>query len=131
MRTATKFFALLDVISILLLAKQFWAIITHINEIPDQLLSQIRVVLTLPMFLSLFLSAVGLFLFKKFGFITYFIQFPFRLIVWIFSIGFITFLPEILNLGERWFDILFKICFIAEFFRLYFTIQIYRNNSLS
>ena len=131
MRTATKFFALLDVISILLLAKQFWAIITHINEIPDQLLSQIRVVLTLPMFLSLFLSAVGLFLFKKFGFITYFIQFSFRLIVWIFSIGFITFLPEILNLGDRWFDILFKICFIAEFFRLYFTIQIYRNNSLS
>ena len=126
MRTVTKFFALLDVISILLLAKQFWAIITHINEIPDQLLSQIRVVLTLPMFLSLFLSAVGLFLFKKFGFITYFIQFPFRLIVWIFSIGFITFLPEILNLGDRWFDILFKICFIAEFFRLYFTIQIYR-----
>lgn len=131
MRTATKFFALLDVISILLLAKQFWAIITHINEIPDQLLSQIRVVLTLPMFLSLFLSAAGLLLFKKFGFITYFIQFPFRLIVWIFSIGFITFLPEILNLGERWFDILFKICFIAEFFRLYFAIQIYRNNSLS
>ena len=131
MRTDTKFFALLDIISILLLAKQFWAIITHINEIPDQLLSQIRVVLTLPMFLSLFLSAIGLFLFKKIGFITYFIQFPFRLIVWIFSIGFITFLPEILNLGERWFDILFKICFIAEFFRLYFTIQIYRNNSLS
>lgn len=65
MRTATKFFALLDIISILLLAKQFWAIITHINEIPDQLLSQIRVVLTLPMFLSLFLSAIGLFLFKK------------------------------------------------------------------
>ena len=131
MRTAAKFFALLDVISILLLAKQFWAIITHINEIPDQLLSQIRVVLTLPIFLSLFLSAVGLLLFKKFGFITYFIQFPFRLIVWIFSIGFITFLPEILNLGDRWFDILFKICFIAEFFRLYFTIQIYWNNSLS
>jgi len=126
MRVTSKFFALLDVISIVLLAKQFWAIITHINEIPDQILSQVRVVLTLPMFLSLFISAAGLILFKKFGFITYFFQFPFRLIVWIFSIGFITFLPEVLNLNEKWFDILFKMCFIAEFFRLYFTIQIYR-----
>ncbi|RZL65399.1 MAG: hypothetical protein EOO93_06505 [Pedobacter sp.] len=126
MKLTAKFFALLDIISIILLAKQFWGIVTHINEIPDQVLSQIRVVLTLPLFLSLFISATGLILFKKFGFITYFIQFPFRLIVWIFSIGFITFLPEVLNLGERWFDILFKICFIAEFFRLYFTIQIYR-----
>ncbi|WP_231425811.1 MULTISPECIES: hypothetical protein [Pedobacter] len=126
MKLTAKFFALLDIISIILLAKQFWGIVTHINEIPDQVLSQVRVVLTLPLFLSLFISATGLILFKKFGFITYFIQFPFRLIVWIFSIGFITFLPEVLNLGERWFDILFKICFIAEFFRLYFTIQIYR-----
>jgi len=127
MRVTTKLFALLDIISILLLSKQFWGIITHLNEIPDQLLSQVRVILTLPLFVSLFISAVGLFLFKKFGFITYYIQFPFRLIVWVFSIGFITFLPEVLNLGEKWFDILFKVCFIAEFFRLYFTIQIHRN----
>lgn len=126
MRVTTKLFALLDIISILLLSKQFWGIITHLNEIPDQLLSQVRVILTLPLFVSLFISAVGLFLFKKFGFITYYIQFPFRLIVWVFSIGFITFLPEVLNLGEKWFDILFKVCFIAEFFRLYFTIQIHR-----
>lgn len=127
MRVTTKLFALLDIISILLLSKQFWGIITHLNEIPDQLLSQVRVILTLPLFVSLFISAIGLFLFKKFGFITYYIQFPFRLIVWVFSIGFITFLPEVLNLGEKWFDILFKVCFIAEFFRLYFTIQIHRN----
>ncbi|RYF16878.1 MAG: hypothetical protein EOO42_16205 [Flavobacteriales bacterium] len=127
MRITAKLFALLDVVSILLLYKQFWGIITHLNEIPDQVLSQVRVILTLPLFVSLFISAIGLFLFRKFGFITYYIQFPFRLIVWIFSIGFITFLPEVLNLGQRWFDILFKVCFIAEFFRLYFTIQIHRN----
>ncbi|RNL49589.1 hypothetical protein [Pedobacter jejuensis] len=126
MRLTTKIFALLDVISICLLAYPFWSIVTHLNEIPDQTLSQIRVILTLPMFVLLFVSAIGLFLFKKAGFIAYYIQFPFRLIVWVFSIGFITLLPEILNLNQSWFDILFKICFIAEFFRLYFTIQIHR-----
>jgi len=126
MRNTARFFALLDLISILLLAKQFWGIVTHLNEIPDQVLSQARVILTLPLFISLFVSATGLMLFKKFGFIAYYIQFPFRLIVWVFSIGFITFLPEVLNLGDRWFDILFKACFIAEFFRLYFSIQIHR-----
>ncbi|TCD12729.1 hypothetical protein EZ449_01405 [Pedobacter frigidisoli] len=126
MRNTTRFFALLDIISIALLAKQFWGIVTHLNQIPDQVLSQVRVILTLPLFLSLFISAVGLILFKKFGFITYYIQFPFRLIVWIFSFGFITFLPEVLNLSQVWFDILFKVCFIAEFFRLYFSIQIHR-----
>jgi len=127
MRYTTKFFALLDVISIILLAQPFWEIITHLNEIPQELLSQARVVLTLPLFLSLFVSAIGLFLFKKFGFIAYYIQFPFRLVVWVFSIGFITLLPELLNLKEAWFDIFFKLCFVAEFFRLYFTIKIHRN----
>jgi hypothetical protein len=124
MRLTLKIFALLDVISIILLAMPVWQIVTHFNEIPDQLLSQIKVYLTIPIFLSLFVSAIGLFLDKRFGFITYYIQFPFRLIVWVFSLGFITFLPEFLNLGDKWFDILFKLCFIAEFFRLYFTIQI-------
>ncbi|GAA4207438.1 hypothetical protein GCM10022289_29900 [Pedobacter jeongneungensis] len=126
MKNTTRFFALLDIISIALLAKQFWQILTHLNEIPDQILSQAKVILLLPLFVSLFISALGLILFKKFGFITYYIQFPFRLVVWVFSIGFIMYLPEILSLGDRWFDILFRVCFIAEFFRLYFTIRIHR-----
>ncbi len=127
MKTTSRFFALLDLISIVLLARQFWQILTHLDEIPDQILSQAKVILLLPLFVSLFISAIGLILFKKFGFITYYIQFPVRLIVWVFSIGFITFLPEMLSLGERWFDILFRICFIAEFFRLYFTIKLHRS----
>jgi hypothetical protein len=126
MRYTIRFFALTDIISIILLGKQFWEIVTHFNEIPHELFSQTKVILILLLFISLFISAVGLMLFKKFGFITYYIQFPFRLIVWVFSIGFITYLPELLNLGERWFDILFKLCFIAEFFRLYFTIKIHK-----
>jgi len=126
MRYTIRVFALLDVISIALLGKQFWEIITHLNEIPQEILSQAKVVLMLPLFVSLFISATGLMLFKKFGFITYYIQFPFRLIVWVFSIGFITYLPELLNLSGKWFDILFRMCFIAEFFRLYFTIKIHQ-----
>ena len=126
---ASKFFGILDIISIILLAKQVWGIVTHLNEIPDQILSQVKVILLLPLFVSLFVSATGLLLFKKFGFITYYIQFPFRLLVWVFSIGFITYLPELFNLtmNDQWFTLLLRICFIAEFFRLYFTIQIHRN----
>lgn len=127
MKNTVRFFALLDVISIILLAKQFWGIVTHLNQIPDQVLSQAKVILTLPLFISLFASAIGLFAFKKFGFITYYVQFPFRLIVWIFSVGFITYLPEMLNLSEWWFNTFFRICFIAEFFRLYFSIKIHRS----
>jgi len=88
--------------------------------------SQARVILTLPLFALLFVSAIGLMLFKKNGFIAYYIQFPVRLLIWVFSIGFITLIPELLNLKDVWFNIFFKICFIAEFFRLYFTIQIHR-----
>lgn len=126
MKNTIRFFALLDLISIFLLTKQFWGIITHINQIPDQLVSQVKVWLTLLLFVLLFVSAIGLLMFRKFGFITYYVQFPFRLIVWIFSIGFITFLPELLDLSDAWFNALFKVCFIAEFFRMYFTIRIYR-----
>lgn len=126
MRLTTRIFALLDIISIALLAQPFWGIITHLNEIPHEFLSQVRVILTLPLFILLFVSAIGLMLFKKFGFIAYYIQFPVRLVIWVFSIGFITLLPELLNLKDIWFDIFFKICFIAEFFRLYFSIKIHR-----
>ncbi len=126
MRLTIRIFALLDLISIVLLAQPFWEIITHLKDIPKEFLSQARVILTLPLFALLFVSATGLMLFKKNGFIAYYIQFPVRLLIWVFSIGFITLIPELLNLKDVWFNIFFKICFIAEFFRLYFTIQIHR-----
>lgn len=125
MRTS-RFFGILDIISIILLAKQVWGIVMHFNEIPDQILSQVKVFLILALFVSLFASAAGLIANRKFGFITYYVQFPFRLLVWVFSIGFITYLPELFNLADGWFSVLLRICFIAEFFRLYFTIQIHR-----
>ena len=126
MRLTIRIFSLLDLISIVLLAQPFWEIITHLKDIPKEFLSQARVILTLPLFALLFVSAIGLMLFKKNGFIAYYIQFPVRLLIWVFSIGFITLIPELLNLKDVWFNIFFKICFIAEFFRLYFTIQIHR-----
>ncbi|WP_421945267.1 hypothetical protein [Pedobacter sp.] len=126
MRLTVRIFALLDIISIALLAQPFWQIIIHFKEIPEETLSQVRVILTLPMFLLLFVSAAGLIFYKKFVLIAYYIQFPIRLVIWVFSIGFITLLPELLNLKEFWFDVFFKLCFIAEFFRLYLTIKAHR-----
>ncbi|MGY3054277.1 hypothetical protein ACVWYG_002483 [Pedobacter sp. UYEF25] len=127
MRVLAKIFAAFDVISIVLLCQPIWSLIVHFNEIPHNFLSQVRVWLTFPLFLSLFASAVGLALFRKFGPITYYVQFPVRLLVWVFSIGFITLLPEWLNLSESWFNLLFRMCIVAEFFRLYYTVKMNRS----
>lgn len=127
MRVTARIFALLDVISIALTAPQFWFMLSHLNAIPNMPLSKIKVILFLPLFVSLFISAYGLWFYKKLGFVASYIQFPLRLIVWVFSLGFITYLPEWLNLNQLWFNALFKICFIAEFFRLYFTIKMHRS----
>jgi hypothetical protein len=126
MRTLLKIFALLDVISIVFMAPQIWAALVHYNEIPDQLLSILKVVFTLLIFLSLFITVIGLFRFKKYGLIAYYLQFPLRLVLWVFSIGFITFLPELFHQGDQWFSALFRICMVAEFFRCYYTIQAHR-----
>lgn len=84
MRLTVRIFSLLDTISIALLAQPLWQIITHFKDIPEETLSQVRVILTLPMFLLLFLSAAGLIFYKKFVLIAYYIQFPIRLVIWVF-----------------------------------------------
>lgn len=126
MRNTLRFFAVLDLISIVFLGKQSFDIVTHLADVPNEFLSKAKVFLLLGVFISLFISATGLLLIKKYGLITYYIQFPCRLLVWVFSIGFITYLPELFNLQDNWFAILFKICFVAEFFRMYFTVKIHR-----
>ncbi|WP_442589490.1 hypothetical protein ACSBL2_26055 [Pedobacter sp. AW31-3R] len=127
MRLLFKIFALLDVISICFMVPQIWIILNHFDTIPKEALSVFKVVFTSAIFLSLFVSAAGLFQFKKYGMITYYVQFPFRLILWVFSIGFITFLPELFHQENQWFGILFRICIVAEFFRIYYTIQAQRS----
>jgi hypothetical protein len=126
MRVLLRLFALLDVISIVFMTPQVWAAIIHHDEMPATPLLITKVVFTVLIFFSLFITAAGLFMQKKYGLVTYYIQFPFRLLLWIFSIGFITFLPELFNKGDQWFGGLFRICIVAEFFRCYYTVQAHR-----
>ena len=93
MRLTLRSFALLDVVSLVFIAMQLWQIMLHFNEI-DLLSTKIQSVLMFPMFALVLAGAIGLWFYKKFGFILYYIQFPFRLYLWVFSLGFITLLPE-------------------------------------
>ena len=127
MRLALRIFAVLDAISAVFLGLQVWQILSNIAEIPNDTLSKVKAVAMVFIFLLLFVSMYGLFAIKKRGFIAYYVQFPFRLMLWVFSLGFITLLPEAFSYyGDGWFEVLFRICIIAEFFRLYFTIQFHR-----
>lgn len=132
MRLTLRSFAVLDVLSLLFLGTQVWEMAMHYHELPNQLSERIQALLMFPMFILVVTGAIGLFLIKKFGFILYYIQFPFRLYLYVFSLGFITLLPEALSIYEdKWFDALLKVCFMAEFIRLYLTIKIQRKFSLS
>lgn len=123
MRLLLRSFAALDLISLVFLAMQLWQIAHHFDEITKQS-DKLEATLMFPMFLLLIVGGIGLWLSKKFGFILYYIQFPFRLYLWVFSIGFITLLPEAFeSYDDRWFPALLKICFTAEFIRLYLTIK--------
>ena len=125
MKSTLRFFAVLDIGSIILLSPQIYALLSSLESIPPQNLSRIKAALLLIVFLLLFVSATGLFLRKKFGAIAYYIQFPMRLIVWVFSFGFLTFISQYFS-NPQVFDWLFRLAIILEFFRLYFTVQIHR-----
>lgn len=126
MRLTFKIFSLLDLISICFLAVQIWTILTHAQDVRTDTFSLVKIGMTLLMFLSLFLTTAGLYAFKRWGLITYYIQFPFRLFLFVYSIGFITLLPEVLNFGDEFFSWLFRICVMGEFFRLYYSILAYK-----
>ncbi len=135
MKITLRSFVLLDVLSLVLLAMQLWVKIENYdNLVAGKLSDKIQALLQLPMFILIVAGAIGLFLSRKFGFVLYYIQFPFRLYLWIFSVGFITLLPEALSLYEdKYFDILLKVCFVSEFIRLYLTIRLHlasRNNNI-
>ncbi len=123
MRFLLRFFVALDFISLVLMGMQLWLIAHHF----DQALKQpetLTALLKFPMFLLILIGGIGLLQFKKFGFMLYYIQFPFRFYLWVFSLGFITFFPELFGSYEDyWFDILLKVCMAAELVRLYFTIK--------
>ncbi|TZF85887.1 hypothetical protein FW774_02110 (plasmid) [Pedobacter sp. BS3] len=117
-----RFFALLDVLSIALLSQQVFNIIIHSNTLVLQTPSLIKVILLPLIYLSLFFTAFLLFQQKRSGLIIYYIQFPVRLLVWVFSFGFITMLAS-LSSNPQLFGWLFRLVVILEFFRLYISIR--------
>jgi hypothetical protein len=123
MRLLFRSLAILDIISLVFLGMQLWQISHHFKEI-TKLSDKVEAILMFPMFLLILVGAAGLFLMKKFAFILYYIQFLFRLYLWVFTIGFISLLPEAFNQFEDfWFGALLKTCIMAEFIRLYLTIK--------
>jgi len=127
MRLTLRSFVFLDAISLVLLGMQVWYIAENYGEI-SLLSEKVRATLMFPMFFLVLFGAIGLFLQKKYGYLLYYIQFPFRLYLLVFSIGFITLIPEALSVfDDIWFEVLLKCCYVAEFIRLYLTIRIHLN----
>lgn len=123
MRFVIRFFVCLDLISLVFMGMQLWLIAHQFDQILKQP-EMLTAVLKFPMFILVLIGGIGLLQVKKFGFILYYIQFPFRFYLWVFSLGFITFFPELFgSFEDYWFDVLLKVCMLAEFVRLYFTIK--------
>lgn len=127
MRYLIRCFALLDIISLVFLGMQLFNILTSDNASQMLLSEKVQQIAMFPMFLLILIGAIGQLLLKKFGLILYYIQFPFRLYLWIFTLGFITLLPEAFDYHEdNYFDLLLKMCFVGETIRLYLTIMAHR-----
>jgi hypothetical protein len=125
MKSAIRFFAILDIISIILLLPQLYQIFSNLSQIPRETLSFLKISFTLATFMLLFVSASSLARISRASLISYYVQFPMRLIVWIFSFGFLTFLSQYSS-NTAVFEWIFRIVFVLEFFRLFFTIQIHK-----
>jgi len=123
MRILFRAFAFLDLFSLLFMAMQLVAIVNNFDKL-TLLSDKLQSILMFPMFILVAVGAYGLFFQKKIGFISYYIQFPFRLYLWVLSLGFITLLPEAFSsYDDKWFPILLKVCYVGEFIRLYLTIK--------
>ncbi len=123
MRILLRVFAFLDVLTIIFMTMQLWDISNNFDKFTVRS-EKIQAILMFPVFALVIIGALGLSLAKKYGFISYYIQFPFRLYLWVLSLGFITLLPEALgNYDDKWFPILLKVCYVGEFMRLYLTIR--------
>lgn len=120
-----RFFALLDVITLYLLSTQAPDIAAALQNPAATDLSLVRVSLTLLVYLLLIFSAAGQFMVKKYGLIIYYVQFPLRLVVFVFSFGFLTLISQYSD-SISLFEWLFRIAIVLEFFRLYFTVQVHR-----
>lgn len=123
MRFLLRSFAFFDLISLVFIGMQLLEIIKHFDLI-EKTSDKLEAMLMFPMFVLVFTGAIALALIKKIGCTLYYIQFPFRLYLWVFTLGFITLLPEALERYEDyWFDTLLKVCIVGEFIRLYLIIK--------
>lgn len=130
MRTLFRIFIVLDLIALVFVLMQLGVFLKNQTE---NLLTSERVQgwLLIPISLLMVIGIIGLIKFKRIGLIAYYFQFPVRLYLWVFSLGFITLLPEAIgNFEDKWFDLLLKACFLAEFLRLYFTIKAHIHHDL-
>jgi len=120
MKTLLQIFGILDLISIILFAPQAWLLVNNFAALPPSTFLTIVSVLRIIVFLSLFISATGNLLLKRFGIITYYFQFLFRFLTLILTFGFITYLNEFFA-SEAIIKILLGIAVFGEFLRLYYS----------
>lgn len=127
MRKLFYVFAFLDAISLIFLGMQLWHIAADFSNI-TLLSEKISSILMFPMFALIAYCVYAQVKMKKIAALLYYVQFPFRLYLWVFSIGFISLIPEAVGLFEdKWFDITLKTCIMFEFIRLYLTIRNHKN----
>jgi hypothetical protein len=131
MKNALRFFGLLDIVSIILITPQVWLILTNFSSMTRTLpliaIASLRIIL----FISLFISAIGLLTLRKFGTVTYYFQFLFRFVTLIFSFGFITYLNEFINNSGTILKLTLTLAVFGEFVRLYYTYKAQKKHAIN
>lgn len=122
-----RFFALLDIICLVLLAEQAYTQYQSLlsNEVLTSLEFFSRTLFLLG-WSSLIFSATLLAIPKKAGLWLYYAQIPLRLVFFIFSFGFISLVTYIIN-WQFVQTILMPLIVFGELLRLYYSVQIHRN----
>ena len=123
MKNTLRFFGLLDILTIVLLAPQIWILLENYEQLQNNIAVQTISYLRILVFLSLFSSATGHLLLKRFGVITYYVQFVFRFVTLIFTFGFITYLNDVFDIGGI-FRITLTLAVFGEFLRAFYTYKI-------
>ncbi len=119
MKWTLRFFALLDVISIVLTKNQIFlqinSFFTNESFTPVEFFSRI---LFIAMWISLFASAIFLSIPKKAGIMIYYFQVPIRIIFLTLSVGFISMLSYLTN-WEYITQALMSLIIFVELLRIY------------
>lgn len=128
MKWTLRFFALLDLICLCLLAEQAHTQFSSLaaNETLTSLEFFSRTLFLISWF-SLLISAVLLAIPKKAGLIAYYFQLPLRFVFYMFSFGFISLLTYVVN-WPFLLNVLTPTIIFGEFLRLYFTYRVHKEN---